>query len=53
MTDFVLFFLHCVGGKLIFDDDQASVELHAQYILIMDGGVLQVGVFANSYYVMV
>ena len=37
------------GGSLIFDDEQASVELHAQYILIMDGGLLQVLTLVKSF----
>ena len=36
------------GGSLIFDDNQ-NVNLNAEYIIICDGGSLQVGTHANPF----
>ncbi|XP_072025340.1 fibrocystin-L-like [Amphiura filiformis] len=37
------------GGCLIFDDEQASITLKAEYILIVDGGCLQIGTEEEPY----
>lgn len=31
------------GGELIFDPESAFLELHAEYIVVLGGGRLQVG----------
>ncbi|XP_033119893.1 fibrocystin-L-like [Anneissia japonica] len=43
----ILAFLLIAGGSLIFDE--ANIELHAENILIMDGGLLQVGTEADPF----
>ncbi len=37
------------GGKLIFDDAGVDLELHAERILVTDGGLLQVGTEAEPF----
>ena len=39
----VLAFLLIKGGTVIFDREVADLELQAEYILIVEGGKLQVG----------
>ena len=45
----VLKFLLINGGTLIFDEEQADIELQAEYILIVGGGSLQVGTEEKPY----
>ena len=38
-----------IGGSLFFDDEQEDITLNAEYILIVDGGTLQIGTEDNPY----
>ena len=45
----VLKFLLINGGHLIFDGEQAELELNSEYILVMNGGSLTIGTEDEKY----
>ena len=42
-------FLLIQGGTLIFDEEQPNIDLHSEFILLVGGGVLQVGTEEKPY----
>merc|ERR1719422_2781341 len=45
----ILAFLLIKGGKLMFDGEQAELELQSKYILLVDGGQLEIGTEEEKY----
>ena len=45
----ILAFLLIKGGKLMFDGDQAEIELQSKYVLLVEGGQLEIGTEAEPY----
>ena len=45
----ILAFLLIKGGKLMFDGDVAELELQSKYILLVDGGQLEIGTEEEKY----
>ena len=45
----ILAFLLIKGGKLMFDGDMAELELQSKYILLVDGGQLEIGTEEEKY----
>ena len=45
----ILAFLLVKGGKLMFDKEQPEIELQSKYILLVDGGQLEIGTEEEKY----